>query len=214
MNYITFKKTFGKLPIIQTRDILSLRKKDRQVVFNQLGRWQAKGLIIKLKRGIYMLNEDNRKIDPDKSFIANQLYTPSYVSLEYALSFHGLIPEAVFGITSVTTKKTVFFENILGKFSYQHIKPSAFRGFKISKTAWGGSYFLADPEKAIVDFIYLNLHLFKLGDKDIFKESYRLQNTEILKIKKLKEMASFFENSKLTKVIGSFCDFVKGERVL
>ncbi len=214
MDYNTFKKNFRKLPIIQTRDILALKKKDRQIVFNQLGRWQAKGLIVKLKRGVYMLSEDERKVNPDKPFIANQLYAPSYVSLEYALSYYDLIPEAVFEITSVTTKKTISFKNFLGKFSYRHIKPAAFRGFKIFKDVSGGSYFLADPEKAIVDFIYFNLHRFDEKDKDIFEESYRFQNLDILKFKRLKQMAGFFENTKLRKVIDAFCAFAREQRAL
>ncbi len=214
MDYNTFKKTFGKLPIIQTKDILSLKKKDRQIVFNQLGRWQTKGFIVKLKRGVYVFNEDERKTNPEKTFIANQLYAPSYVSLEYALSYYDLIPEAVFGVTSVTTKKTISFKNPLGKFSYQHIRPCAFRGFKIVKDLSNCSYFLATPEKAIVDFIYLNLPRFNPKDKNIFEESYRFQNLGILKVKKLKEMTGFFENTKLTRVIETFCDYAKGERAL
>ncbi|MBI5874108.1 MAG: hypothetical protein HZB36_08260 [Candidatus Omnitrophica bacterium] len=212
MDYNTFKKRFINFPVIQTRDILALEKDSRQVLFNQLARWRKRGLIFKLKRGVYMLNENDRKINPEKPFIANQLYAPSYVSLEYALSFYELIPEAVADVTSVTTKKTASFENKFGKFIYQHIRPCAFRGFKAAKDASGGTCLLAVPEKAVVDFIYLNLHLFKPGDRDIFEQSYRFQNLEILKLKKIKEMACLFNNHKLIKVAATFCEFARTQR--
>ncbi len=214
MDYNTFKKEFIRLPVIRTGDILASEREKRagrQALFNQIARWQKKGLIVKLRRGVYVLNENDRKIDPEKPFIANQLYTPSYVSLEYALSFYELIPEMVSDVTSITTKKTASFENKLGKFIYQHIRPRAFRGFKLAKVASGASYFLAEPEKAIVDFIYLNLHLFKPGDRDIFEQSYRFQNLEILKLKKIKEMARLFDNHKLLKVMQTFCEFARAQ---
>ena len=199
-------------PLIQTRDILALEKNDSQVIFNQLARWRQRGLIVKLKRGVYMLNGNDRKLYPEKPFVANQLYAPSYVSLEYALSFYGLIPEKAADVTSVTTKKTASFENEIGKFVYQHIRPKAFRGYKAFRDPSGGTYLLAEPEKAAVDFVYLNLRLFKPGDRDIFGQSYRFQNTGMLKLKKIKDMALLFENRKLTRVIAEFCEFVKEER--
>lgn len=212
MDYNTFKKRFIGFPVIQTRDILSLEKEDRQALFNQLARWQQKGLIVKLKRGVYVLGEDDRRVNPERPFIANQLYAPSYVSLEYALSFYGLIPEAVADVTSVTTKKTVSFKNSFGKFIYQHIRPCAFRGFKITKDPSGNSCFFALPEKAVVDFIYLNLRLFKPQNKDIFEQSYRFQNLDMLKAKKIIEAARLFNNHKLLKVAEMFCKFVKEQR--
>ncbi len=72
----------------------------------QITEWVAKGYILVLKRGIYMLSEEFRVTRCSNYFLANQLYTPSYVSLESALSYYGLIPEAVYATTSVTTKKT------------------------------------------------------------------------------------------------------------
>lgn len=211
MQFSEFKNLFKNAPVIISKDILP-DKKDKQAVLNQLGRWASKGLLVQLKKGMYLLGEGDRKIHPNRLFLANQIYGPSYVSLEYALSFYDLIPERVEAVTSVTTRKTKTFKNPLGQFTYQHLKPLAFRGFRAQKDETGLSFFIADPEKAVVDFVYLNLHLFSPGDQDIFEQSYRFQNLDILKPKKMKEMTQLFDNKKLIKVIGTFCDFAKGQK--
>jgi predicted transcriptional regulator of viral defense system len=208
MNYADFKKRYRSMPLIVSRDI-QVSDQERQGLRNQLGRWEAKGLIIQLKRGVYLLNEDDRKINPGRAFIANQLYGPSYVSLEYALNHYDLIPEKVVTVTSVTTKKTKIFQNISGKFTYQHLKPEVFRGFRAIRDEAGFSFFMAGPEKAVVDFVYLNLPRFKAGHPEIFEESYRFQNLKGLKASKLKEVASYFRNSKLTRIIEDFCGWMK-----
>lgn len=211
MNYIEFKKMVLHLPVIRGSDFTGI---DKQVLYNQLRRWQDKGLIIRLKRGLYLLNEDDRRINPNRSFIASQIYMPSYVSLEYALNFYGLIPERVDKVTSVTTKKTARFNPPFGTFIYQHIKPEAFRGFKSVIDENGLTYFIAEPEKAIVDFLYLNLNKFKKAKKgtDIFRVSFRFQNTETLKQKRLMDLSRLFVNRDLMGVTRLFCEFVKEEK--
>lgn len=208
MRYAQFKNKFQNQPIILSKEVVKLEK-NKQIVLNQLRRWQKKGLIIKLKKGMYLLNRNDRKINPSPYFIANQVYGPSYVSLEYALNFYGLIPEAVFDITSVVTKKTMRFQNESGVFIYQHIKPDAFRGFSAIKEENGVFVFIAEPEKAIVDFLYLNLREFKKEAKDKFEVSYRFQNLESLKTSRIMELAKLFNNHKLLKTAKDFCDFIK-----
>lgn len=80
MNYLQFKNIVRHLPLIANRDLMMF-KRNRQALRNQFLRWQNKGLIIKLKRGLYILNVNDRKVNPSKGFIANQLYSPSYISL-------------------------------------------------------------------------------------------------------------------------------------
>ena len=211
MNYNHFKNKMQKLPVIFSRDAAGLEK-DSQAMRNQLSRWRQRGLLIKLKRSLYLLNASDRKINPSKQFIANQLYSPSYVSLEYALNFYGLIPERVYDITSITTKKTTRFRNELGFFTYQHIKTEAFRGFIVAKDESNLPFFIAEPEKAVVDFLYLNLHKSNLVDKDIFEISYRFQNVEGLKPERISQLAILFHNAKLTKLSRIFCDFTKRKK--
>ena len=146
MNYMEFKNKVQNLPVIVSKDLVVSRGKE-QSLLNQLYRWQRKGLIIKLKKGMYLLNKNDRKVDPSRVFLACQIYSPSYISLEYALSFYGLIPERVADITCVTTRKTMRFKNELGNFIYQHIKPLAFRGFVAMKDDAGFTFFIAGKGK-------------------------------------------------------------------
>lgn len=210
MRYQDFKNTFRNLPFILTQDLLR-QEKNRQVLRNQMNRWQKRGMIIRLKRGIYILNENDRKINPSRYVIANQLNPVSYISLESALGFYGLIPEAIIDVTSVTTKKTLRLRNKMGSFIYQHIKPNAFRGFKANKDEYGLTFFIAEPEKAVVDFLYLNLGRIPVGAKDIFAASFRFQNTDNLKPLRIRELAKLFQNQKLLLVINNLLEFIKKE---
>ena len=211
MDYTEFKKRFSKLPFIASRDVVQLEK-DGQAMRNQLSRWQERGLVLKLRRGVYVLNRDDRKVDPSRIFLANQIYGPSYVSLEFALNFYGLIPERAADVTCITTKKTARFRNEFGTFIYQHIKPDAFRGFKSAKDEAGLPVFIAEPEKAVVDFIYLNLSKFKKSAKEQFAQSFRFQNTEKLSAKKTLFYASLFNSRKLLFTAKEFCVFIKEGR--
>ena len=211
MRYDEFKKAVIRLPVISSKDMLFFEKK-RQPIRNQLNRWCKNGAVIKLRRGIYILNEDDRRINPSKQSIANQLYSPSYVSLEYALYLYGLIPERVSEVTSITTRKTARFDNALGVFSYQHVKPAGFSGFRAVKDEAGLPVFIALPEKAVIDFLYLNARGAGSADSNIFSSSYRFQNTESLKVAELMRMAALFGNDRLKRAVKSFCRFIKNER--
>ena len=211
MDYISFKNRLKDMPVIFTRDLSGGENKKMQAMRNQLGRWHEKGLIIKLKRGVYVLNEADRKFNLSLQFIANQLYGPSYVSVEFAFSLYGLIPEKVSDVTSITTRKTMVIKNDLGVFSYQHIKPDAFRGFKALKEDSGMTTFIAEPEKAVVDFLYLNLSKIPVDNTAIFKDSYRFQNLGQLKPAKIMRLSKLFNNLKLMKVAVNFSNFIKEE---
>lgn len=210
MNYITFRNKTQNWPIIFSRDVL-LREQDKQVIRNQIERWYSKKLLIKLRRGEYLLNKNDRKINPSRLYISNQLYAPSYVSMEYALNYYGLIPERVSDLTSITTRKTKRFSNELGAFVYQHVKPDVFRGFKTFQDEAGLNFLIAEPEKAVVDFLYFNLAKFQKDYEKVFEESYRLQNTEVLNAEKIIGFAKIFKNKKLLRVAWSFCGFIKKE---
>lgn len=208
MKYLEFKKRVERFPLISSSQLVFVEK-NLQVLRNQLSRWRRQGLIVKLKKGLYVLNEYDRRIVPSRVFLANQLYPPSYVSTEYALGFYDLIPEKVVDVTSVTVKKTRKIKNMFGTFVYQHISLKAFKGLTQIKDENGYNIFIAVPEKAVVDFIYLNLYRFRKDSLDIFEESFRFQNVEILRKKRLIEFASYFSNKKLTVVVKNFCDFIK-----
>jgi predicted transcriptional regulator of viral defense system len=140
----------------------------------QINRWVQDGKVIKLHKGLYTLAEPYRKTRPEKFCIANALKPASYVSLQSALSFYGLIPEYVPEITSVTTTRGRTIETPLGRFGFRHINKKLFYGFTKTKLTEGQSAFVAQPEKALLDLI----HLTAAGDSAEFIEQLRLQNLD------------------------------------
>lgn len=210
MKYKEFKNKIQKYPIFSSSQ-LAILTDNEQVLRNQLAAWRSQGLLLCLKKGLYVLNKEDRKINPSRPFIANQLLSPSYISTEYALSLYGLIPERVEDVTSVTTKKTTTFRNDFGTFHYQHINIPCFVGFKETKDENGYPFFIAEPEKAIVDFLYLNLSDFSGAHPDIFRESYRFQNLPDLDRQKIKMFAEVFSNKRFLNIVHSFCEFMKQE---
>lgn len=119
-----------------------------------LSRWVKKGYIAKLRQDWYAFSELQREPDMAR-FIAGKIYSPSYISLHSALSIYGIIPEAVTQITCVTTNRPTSYNNPFGQFHYQTIKSELFFGYKQVSLNRGGSYLIAEPEKAIVDLLYL-----------------------------------------------------------
>jgi len=212
MHFNEFRNKYSGMPVIKAQTVFASAGKSSQPMRNQITRWQNKGLLIQLKKGIYLLNENDRKVSPSRFFFASQILWPSYISLESALGHYGLIPEAVRDVTSVTSKKTAVFTNATGKFIYQHIKFEAFRGYISLKDEAGLNVFIAEPEKALVDFLYLNLNKFKLSGPDIFRESYRFQNTEILSRRKIIFFARIFKNKRLKALAEEFCKFMEAKR--
>lgn len=211
MKYLEFKNNVGEFPLIASTHIANINKKP-QILKVQLRGWQKKGLIIKLRRGLYILNKNDRKIEPSRIFLANALYSPSYVSTTYAFGYYDLIPEKVEDVTSITTKKTFKFTNPFGTFVYQHLKTDLFFGFTEIKEENGFPVLIAEPEKAMLDFIYLNLQDFKAREKDIFSLSYRFQNLDILKKKKLIDFAKRYENKGILDVVKNLLSFMKEDR--
>jgi predicted transcriptional regulator of viral defense system len=163
MNYIAFQKRFGDFPLIDMRDVFSVFPRfDRR----RISEWQKKGYLQRVANNFYIFPD--QPLDEQKLFyIANKIYEPSYVSLETALGYHGLIPEAVFGIFSVSTSKTkttdATFGTLKASFYYKKIKKNLFFGYSLKKSG-GNSFLIADPEKALLDFLYFRDDLKTEGD--------------------------------------------------
>ena len=112
------------------------------------------GLLEPVKRGLYIAGPKISSSRPDPFLIANHILGPSYVSLESALSFHGLIPEQVYEITSVTTKATRKFATPLGIYSYTRLPlPYYSYGIRSVEAGMQQRFLIASPEKALFDKI-------------------------------------------------------------
>ena len=200
MKFSDFKKKVNKTPLFGG-DVAGLFSKDPQTMRNQLYRWKKQGLVVALKKGLYALAKSERSVGLSKELIASSLYKPSYISLETALSNYRMIPEKVVAVTSVTPRKTMTFQNEEGMFIYRNIKKDLYFGFRLERDGAGFPYFMADPEKALLDYLYLNLGGIKAHQSDYFSGAMRLQNTSVLDRKKLKLYAKRFEVKKLVKIL-------------
>ena len=109
--------------------------------------------MIRLKRGLYVVSSEVSGKPVNACLCANHIYGPSYVSQQWALRWYGLIPEQVYTMTSVTTKHTRMFENAIGRFTYEQVKPEYFAIGVNNIEEHGVSFLIASREKALCDFI-------------------------------------------------------------
>ena len=117
------------------------------------------GQLIRLKRGLYVVSEEVSGRSVNACLCANHIYGPSYVSLQWALRWYGLIPERVYTMTSVTTKRTRMFENSLGRFTYEQVTPDYFAIGINNIEEDGVSFLMACREKALCDMILHDSYL-------------------------------------------------------
>ena len=151
MDYLQFREQWLDVGCFS---IYQLRAWKNKFDSGALSRWVKKGYITKLRQDWYVFSELQREPDMAR-FIAGKIYSPSYISLHTALSIYGIIPEAVTQITCVTSNRTTSYSNSFGQFYYQSVKPELFFGYKQEPVRRGGSYLVAEPEKAIIDLLYL-----------------------------------------------------------
>lgn len=142
-------------------------------VLRQLSRWTRLGRLVQFRRGLYGLSGPYRKTVPHPFLLSNRLKEASYVSLQSALSWHGLIPEAVPVVTAVSTGRPETLETPAGVYQYRHILPRLFHGYRREELGNGQASFVALPEKALLDLI----HLTPGADGEACLHEMRLQNT-------------------------------------
>ena len=114
---------------------------------------EKQGFIIRLKRGLYVINPECSGKTLSSELIANHLYTPSYISMSTALRYYGLIPEAVYVHQSMTVKHSRSFQTPVGYYDYKHISKEAFPIGVRSMYKDNYAFLIASPEKALCDLI-------------------------------------------------------------
>lgn len=205
MQIIEFQKKLSMYPIFSLQDVQKIAPNFYRI---QLDRWQKKGYIKRIKKEYYYFTD--REIDQNFLFYSsNKIYSPSYISLEKAFQYYDFIPEEIFQITSVSSKKTTKFTSSLGNFSYRHIKPSIFFGYRMIDYG-KQKILLAEPEKAVLDYLYLNP---RLKAADDFRE-IRINKQEFLEIidfTKLQRYLKAFENKSLSSRVKIFLNTVKND---
>ena len=157
MRFEAFCKTLSekKYYVFSLEDICVFFPKEKRDTLKQyLSRWKKSGHMAALRKGLYELTFPERRVLSDM-YLANKIYAPSYVSLDTALSHYSLIPEVSMAVLSITPKPTRRFKNEHGLFVYRSVQPKAFCGYRIENHG-GIDVLIAEPEKAITDFLYFN----------------------------------------------------------
>lgn len=187
--YIEFKNYFDKWPLIS---LVEIQKAFPKLDKRRLSEWSKKGYIENVKRGFYRFT-DQPLNQGTIYFIANKIYTPSYISLESALAFYQIIPEAVFSVTSISTLNTTQLNSSVGNLTYNHLKENLFFGYELIERN-GLTIALASCEKAILDYLYLYSNLTTIEDFEGLR-----WNKEVLKKVDFQRFSDYLQlfNSKI-----------------
>jgi len=193
-----------KTHIIDYATLKSILSNNGYVNINdKINKLKQKGIIKSVKKGLYIHTSLISNNIVSKELISNNLLgSPSYISLDYALSFHELIPETVHEITAVTTKRSKVFKTDFGIFSYKQIKKELYSiGVKIenSKT---GNFLIASKEKAICDKVFFTKDI-KLTSKqsmlEFLEDDLRIEMNELTDFN-IEIISKYYEISKSKKI--------------
>jgi predicted transcriptional regulator of viral defense system len=196
----------SKQPLFET-GLLLAGAVDPADVRRQLSRWVQAGRVIQLRRGLYTLAAPYQQTPPHPFLIANSLLPGSYVSLQSALAYFGLIPEYVAQTLSMTTQRPARWRNALGDFRFQHLAPHLFFGYQQVSFTPGQEAFIALPEKALLDLV----HLTPGGDDPAYLAGLRLQNMVSLNPQRLQAMAGRAGKPKWLRAAARISELIKNE---
>jgi predicted transcriptional regulator of viral defense system len=191
MKYIDIQNNLRSLGVFTLNDIRILDPDFREPTLND---WLNSGRIKRIRRFWYADSSFNPQGN-DYFFIANKIYSPSYISLESALSHYGFIPETTLQITSVSTRKTNLFDTQFGVFSYQSIKNDLYFGYEIIDNN-NRPFTLSTPEKAILDYLYLHSEITSTEDLEGLRFNTEIINNTIDK-EKFNTYLNQFDNLEL-----------------
>lgn len=186
----------GDEPVFETGFLLAGDAQPEDVR-RQLSRWVKAGRLYQLRRGLYALAPPFQKVKPHPFVIANRMVHGSYVSCQSALAHYGLIPETVPVVVSVSTGRPGRWETPLGTFEFRHVKPELLFGYRQVELGGGAQAFLATPEKALLDLIYLHPG----ADSPAYLGELRLQNLDRLDPDVLDSLAARSGSPKLKRAV-------------
>jgi len=189
------------LGVFTPREFQGIFNVPKKTALTFISRNVKSGLFLKLRNNYYQL-QDNYV---SAYTIANKIYQPSYVSLETALSYYGIIPETIYAVTSITTKSTKEFETPKTVFIYRKIKLRGFTGYRATRLE-GVVVLFAEAEKALADYLYfVDLKKIALNDR---LELRNINRTKLVKYVKL------FNRSSLLKLVDHiYAEYRKPQRI-
>lgn len=208
MEFTDLVRLVGDEPLFETGFLLA-GDVDPANVRRQLSRWKRSGKVYQLRRGLYALAPPFQKVKPHPFLVANRLVRGSYVSLQSALAFHGLIPEYVPVTTSVTTGRPASWETPLGDFTFRRVQASHFTGYQVVELGGSQRAFVAAPEKALLDLVYLH----PAGDAPAYLRELRLQNLENLDPEAMRGLVERLDKPKLARAADWILAQARGEAI-
>ena len=157
-----------------------------------------KGEVLRLKPGLFCLTADFTKSSLHVFAVAQLLHYGSHISVESALAHHGLIPEAVFQVASVTPKRSRAYRTHLGTFTYHRVPTNYSRaGVAVTKLGEGSWAFVAGPLRAIADLVYLRREIsWKVDGVGFLIDSMRIELDDLreLPLSDFEKVASAIRN--------------------
>lgn len=191
------------LPLSLINSVLIDKSEDARKAL--LKRACQKGDLIRIRNGLYLVGEKKRKKSFSLFQAANFISEPSYISLESALSFYGLIPEAVYTTTSVTIKNGSELKTPVGLFSFSYLKTEYFNfGFYRCKDG-DNKFLIATPLKALIDYIVIMKKVYKNVEE--LEEDLRFDFEEFKSYKnfvtkeKINEMLTIYKSYRIQVIL-------------
>lgn len=166
----------------------------------------ASGGVIRIKKGLYCFGEDFRKEPISREYLANLIYGPSYISLDYALSYHGLIPERVEVVTSVTPRRSRDFGTPFGIFSYRMVTENRYTVGAVIEQSGKASFLIATPEKALIDKVWTDkrFHGVNISDYSCYlTDDLRIDPEALarLDISRLQSISTKYNSAQIGKLV-------------
>ncbi len=184
MDSLLLFNKFSSVPFCHST-LLSVLKKYKRPN-DKISRMLSTGELIQIKRGLYVLGEHYRTEQISQPLIANLLYGPSYVSLDYALAHYGLIPEVVFEVSSMTIGRSRLFDSTFGRYSFTHSYTPLYQiGIQLGRNADESCFLIASPTKALCDKVIFTKKLKALSVKSMAEfifEDLRIDKNNLLEL--------------------------------
>ena len=206
MRFEELLEVVGNEPLFET-GLLLAGDVDPVGVRRQLSRWVEAGRLLQLRRGLYALAAPFQKVRPHPFLVANRLVPGSYVSLQAALAHFALIPEAVPVTTSATVGRPGRWDTPLGSYEFRHLQEELFLGFRRTPLAGGQEAWVATPEKALLDLVYLEPE----GDSMEYLTELRLQNLDGIDPGEVRRLAEATGKPKLRRAAGRIAQLAETE---
>ena len=206
MKFTQLLEIVGDKPVFETGLLLAGDVKPANVR-RQLSRWTRAGRLYQLRRGLYGLAPPFQKIKPHPYLVANRMVRASYVSCQTALGHYGLIPEYVPLVISLTTARPGRWDTPLGSYQFHHVKAEWLRGYRLIEVSPGQRAFVASPEKALLDLVYLTPG----GDSPDYLRELRLQYLDQLDLDALRRLVALAGSPKLRRANQVIVELARAE---